>query len=197
MKNRVWEQLEIPFDSEEWRPVVGYEGLYEVSNQGRVKSLGNGKTHKTIKLLKPKYTNDGYIETSLCKDGKQKSYKIHRLIALAFVPNDDPKHKTQVNHKDECKTNNFVWVNEDGTINPERSNLEWMTPKENTNWGTSLKRRAKAISKPVKQLMSNGVLVTIWPSTMEAERNGFNHKCVSRCCLGHKKKYKGYIWKYI
>lgn len=189
-------------NNEIWKDIPGYEGLYQVSNMGRVKSLPK-KWRLKEKLLKPCFRSNScnYLFVSINK----KNYNIHRLVALAFIPNDDPEHKTQVNHKDECKTNNFVWVNEDGTIDPEKSNLEWMTPKDNTNWGTGKERsHSKQInhpneSKPVAQIATDGTIVKIWPSTAEAQRNGFSSIRISQCARGVKryKTHRGFRWAYL
>lgn len=116
--------------SEEWRPIEGYEGLYEVSNTGRVRSLdmyvkigyGNYRLHKgkVISLLKK--GEYGYIQVNLCYNGKLYKKYVHRLVAQAFIPN--PDNLPEVNHKDEDKTNNSV------------ENLEWCDRKYNMNFGT-------------------------------------------------------------
>lgn len=100
--------------------VPGYDGLYEVSNLGNVKSLRSGR------LMKRSLSSIGYEMTTLTKDGKQKTYLIHRLVALAFIPN--PENLEEINHKDEVKTNNRV------------ENLEWCTRKYNLNYGTYRER---------------------------------------------------------
>lgn len=107
---------------EEWKDVPNYEGLYQVSNLGRIKSLRdkNGKARE--KILKLKLSKFGYYQICLCKNGKQKWYFVHRLVALAFIPN--PNNLPQINHIDENKTNNYV------------ENLEWCTSKYNSNYGT-------------------------------------------------------------
>ena len=112
---------------EEWRPVVGYEGLYEVSNIGRVRSLDRFyyRLHKG-KVLSPTKDRYGYLTVTLNCNGKSKTIKIHRLVAQAFLPN--PDNLPQVNHKDEDKTNNNV------------DNLEWCTAKYNVNFGTRQER---------------------------------------------------------
>ena len=183
---------------EVWKPVVGYEGLYEVSNLGRIKSLPRRGTLGGI--IKPYLGDRGYLSFNLVKDGKSKATCVHRLVAEAFVPNDDPL-KDQVNHKDECKTNNFVWVNEDGTIDPEKSNLEWLTQKENTNWGTRNKRIAKANkngkqSKPVAQMTLDGTIIKVWPSVQETGRNGYSATHIVQCCKGKRNVHKGFKWVY-
>ena len=115
---------------EEWRDVVGYEGLYMVSNCGRVKSLkfSNGKREKIMKLSD---RGNGYLRVSLSKDGESKHYNVHRLAAIAFIPN--PDNLPYVNHKDECKTNNNV------------DNLEWCTVEYNNTYGTARERQAEKI----------------------------------------------------
>ena len=89
---------------EEWRDIIEYEGLYQISNKGRVKSLGNNKNRKE-KILSLKPIN-GYMRVFLYKNGKPKPYSVHRLVAIAFIPN--PNNYPEVNHIDEDKTNNIV-----------------------------------------------------------------------------------------
>lgn len=162
-----------------WLPVNGYEGLYEVSSFGRVRSLNYNKTGKKI-ILSPGKDTHGYLFVNLCKNGKIKNNRIHRLVATAFLPNwfDDP----QVNHIDEDKTNNHV------------DNLEWCDAKYNANYGTAIERMIKSLSKPVLQFTLNGEFVREWKSIKETERNGFG--AVDKCCQGKRKTHKGYIWRY-
>ena len=108
-----------------WKPVSGYEGLYEVSNKGRVKSLPRTSSDgKPVigKIRKLSVSTNGYLQLSLSKNGINTIYRVHRLVAEAFLPNPDKKYA--VNHKDETRTNNCV------------ENLEWMSSKENCNYGT-------------------------------------------------------------
>lgn len=101
--------------------ISGYEGLYAVSTDGRVYS------YRKKRYMKPQVERDGYLFVYLAdKDKNYKIHKVHRLVAMTYIPN--PENKPQVNHKDECVTNNDV------------SNLEWVTPKENSNWGTRNKK---------------------------------------------------------
>ena len=167
-----------------WKPVVGYEGLYMVSNWGRVKSIKFGKE----RILKPGTNNYGYLLVMLCKDGKIKGFTVHRLVAEAFLPN--PHNYPCVNHKDENKQNNNV------------SNLEWCSAQYNNTYGTRIERVAEKTtngkcSKPVLQYTLNGAFVREWESTAECGRNGFNQGNVVTCCQGKLKKYKGFIWRYL
>ena len=170
-----------------WKPVVGYEGLYEVSNLGRVKSLKYGKE----RILRPATDSNGYHQVNLCKDGKVKMYLVHRLVAQAFIPN--PHNLPIINHKDERVDNNRV------------ENLEWCTAEYNNNYGTHNAKVAKAnlnhpsMSKPVLQFTLDGQLVREWPSVREAQRlGGFDQGHISSCCSGRYKykTHKGFIWKY-
>ena len=165
---------------ETWKPIADYEGLYEVSDLGRIKSLWYGKEQ----ILKPLKTTRGYLQVCLCKDCHTKRLLVHRLVAEAFIPN--PNNLDTVNHKDEVKTNNTV------------SNLEWMSVKDNNNYGTHNKRVAESLSKQVKMFdKSTGELLTTFPSTHEAVRvTGINQGNISSCCLGKYKSAGGYIWKY-
>ena len=178
---------------EEWRTAVYdgevYEGLYKVSNFGRILSLNYHQTGKA-KLRNPVDNGHGYLKVGLSKNGEYKECYVHRLVAEAFLPN--PEGKPQVNHKDEDKTNNFVFLDEDGSVDKEKSNLEWSTPKENSNHGTRTERVAKALSKKVLQLSLNGDLIREWESTRECGRNGFDSGHVCQCCNGKQKTHKGF-----
>ena len=188
-------------DIEVWKTAVydgePYEG-FEVSNLGRIKSLDYNHTGKP-KLLKPYRDTCGYLTVKLSKNRKSKNCRVHRLVAEAFL--DNPDNLPEVNHIDEDKTNNFVFLNEDGSVDKEKSNLEWKTPKENSNHGTRNERISKAmtngkLSKRVLQLSLSGELIREWPSTMECERNGFNHSAVCNCCNGKLPHYKGFLWMF-
>lgn len=124
---------------EQWKDIKGHEGLYEVSNFGNVRSLDrvirakhNGTMLRKGRILTPFYEEKkGYYQVSLSKDGKNKKHRVHRLVASAFL--DNPHNYTDVNHKDEVKTNNNV------------DNLEWCTRKYNNNYGTKPERTRKAM----------------------------------------------------
>ncbi len=122
--------------NETWKDIEDFEG-YQISNLGRVKSLNYHRT-KRERILQQNINKVGYCVVHLCKNGKCHTFAVHRLVAIAFIAN--PNEKPQVNHLDECKTNNCV------------ENLEWATAKENTNYGT----RNERVAKTLKERKRNG-----------------------------------------
>ena len=172
---------------ETWKNIKGYEGLYQVSDQGRVKSLERkdswGRTI-TERILKPAPASNGYLVVTLYAGGKPTVRKVHRLVCQAFHQNQD--NKPQVNHINEDKTDNRA------------CNLEWCTAKENCNHGSRNIRRAKTQSKPVGQYTLDGELIKVWQSTSEAERQaGFACSNISSVANGKRKTHKGFIWRYV
>ena len=175
--------------NEIWKDIKGYEGYYQVSNFGRVKSIER-KVNKwdgirTIneRILKQNLSHNGYYFVSLSKNGKRRTYRVNRLVAEAFIPN--PDNLPQVNHKEENKLNNNV------------ENLEWCTSKYNNNYGTHNDKISKRLSKPVLQLDKNGNFIKLWESIMSIEREtGFFQGSISNCCKGKYKTSYGYKWKY-
>lgn len=171
-----------------WKPVKNYEERYAVSNMGRVKSLeritvgkDDKKYHWKECILKGIQTKEGYLQVNLY-DSKSRRNRllIHRLVAEAFISN--PENKPQVNHKNEIKTDNRV------------ENLEWMTAKENCNYGT----RNARISKPVAQYTKDGILIKVWPSTHEAGRQlELSQGNISLVTQGKRKTCGGFVWKYV
>ena len=170
-----------------------YEGLYKVSNLGRILSLNYNHTGKA-KLRNPVEMPNGYLQVGLSKNKKTKTCYVHRLIAETFLPN--PENLLEVNHKDEDKTNNFVFLNEDGSADKEKSNLEWCDRKYNNNYGTRTERFIKTMSKKVLQFSKTGEFIREWESTRECGRNGFDQGAVSACCRGERKTHKGFLWMF-
>ena len=165
---------------------LGYPN-YTITDDGKVFSLNYMHTGNKIEL-KSRLCR-GYDRITLCKDGKEKSILIHRLVALAFIPN--PDNLPEVNHKDECKTNNNV------------SNLEWCSKSYNINYGTRNERcgeknlNRKDQSKPVKQFTKDGVFLKEYPSMKEAARQtGFYKSAIVNCVKGRTKSAYNYIWRY-
>ena len=171
---------------EVWKDIRDYEGLYQASNLGRMRSLDRWVSSKNgsmqfIKgrILKLLNHNQGYLSVGLCKNNKVKTSLVHRIIAETFLPNSD--NLPCVNHKDEDKTNNNV------------NNLEWCNSEYNNAYGT----RTERCCKPVLQYTIDGKFVREWPSAMDAERNGgFSSECIYKCCKGKIKKHQGCIWRH-
>ena len=175
------------FDNEIWKDIPNYEGIYQASNMGRVKSLKRPYGLKE-KFLKPKLTRNGYYLIKLYKNSKARFYYVHRLVWEAF--NGQIPEGLQVNHINEIKSDNRL------------SNLNLMTSKENCNWGSRNERRAKKQingkkSKPVLQFTLEDVFVKEYPSLKQVKREtGFNQGNIVNCCKGKYKQMYGYIWKY-
>ena len=184
---------------EAWRTPIydgeTYEG-FEVSNWGRIKSLNYRRTGRA-EVMNTCERKNGYLQVGLSKNKETKMCYVHRLVAETFLPN--PEGKPCVNHKIEGKkgkTMNFVFFNEDGSVNEERTTIEWVTYEENNNYATRNERISKAHSKRVLQLSLSGELIREWESTHECGRNGFDQGNVSRCCNGKLPHYKGFRWMY-
>lgn len=116
-------------EKEIWKEIEVFGGNYSVSSEGRVRSNGllKGKNSK-VRILKTELSKKGYLRVGLTKDGKQKKYLVHRLVAIAFL--DNPNNLPDVNHKNECKTDNRL------------INLEWMSRRDNMNYGDRTKKAA-------------------------------------------------------
>lgn len=173
-----------------WKNIQGYEGLYQVSNLGRVKSLekqrDNGKGIYFTKEKILKLNNDkNYLGVCLFKNNKRKPFKVHRLVAEAFIPN--PDNLPQVNHKDENKQNNRA------------DNLEWCTQKYNNNYNgrqIAINKRKQIL---VAQYDCNNKLIAIFDGINEASRQtGINASVICRKCKNVDYKNKdGFVWKYL
>lgn len=159
-----------------WKNIKGYEGLYEVSNLGRVKSLNYNHTRKEG-FLKPA-DKRGYLSVQLFKNGILKWHLVHRLVASAFIEN--PDNLPQVNHIDQNKKNNKV------------SNIEWCDSQYNNTY----KGKHRKISRKVG-CYKDGKLIKVYSAMIDAEKEGFYTSNVCICCQGKAKSYKGYQWKYI
>lgn len=199
-------------ENEIWKDVTGYEGYYQVSNLGRVKSLrrmcNSNKNHTnrylSERILSPNVISKGYFRVSLQKDGVKKRYIVSVLVARAFIPN--PENKPQVDHIDNDKSNNCV------------SNLRWTTPKENANNPITRARRKEIMKGIFYPRLLHGYIdpkgekshsakkvVRIDPNTKEVKlygyirgvaKDGFNPQCVSLCCRHKYKFHRGYIFMY-
>lgn len=186
-----------------WKDIEGYEGLYQVSNWGRVKSLKFGKE----KILKPQTDINNYLRLYLFKDGKGKSFSVHRLVASAFVPN--PQNYPIINHIDENKqNNNFL-------------NLEWCNYHYNNTYnnihikrGEKLKEKYKGknnpfygkhhtdeskrkFSKPIIQCTLDGEFIKEWDSITQVKKElNIQSSNICYCCNGKRKTCGGYKWVY-
>lgn len=165
-----------------WKDVKDYEKHYQVSNLGNVRSIKNNK----IILLKP-YKNtkrSGYLEVYLRLPGSKKTFKVHRLVAQAFIEN--PNSLPQINHIDENKENNNV------------SNLEWCDNNYNIHYGTALTRMGESHRKKVAQYSLTGELINIFNSQTEAAKaTNSKQGSISNCVKGVLKKHNGFIWKLV
>jgi hypothetical protein len=166
---------------EKWKDIDGFEGLYQVSDLGRVRSSyrNSSKGLGYDKILKTRIKHNGYLSVDLCKDGIKKHYLVHRLVAIAFI--DNPLNLPIVNHKDEHKDH------------CEADNLEWCTQQYNVNYGEG----SKARNSKVRQFDFEGRLIKIWDSIKEAEALlGIKYQNISRCCRKDRRSAGGYIWRY-
>lgn len=152
------------------KDIKGYEGLYAITSCGKVWS------YKSQKFLKPGDNGIGYLKVGLWKEGKTKYRFVHRLVAEAYIPN--PENKTDVNHKNEIKTDNYV------------NNLEWTTHKENMNYGTRIAKISKAVY--CEELSKE------FSSAYEAARQlGLSQSGITMCCRGNRKTCGSYHWRYV
>lgn len=182
---------------EEWRDIIGYEGFYQISSLGNVRSLSRtywfGQNHLAQKrtkdiIMSSRKDKDGYLTVSLSKNGKRKNYKIHRLVAYHFLSN--PYNYPEVNHKDECRTNNVY------------TNLEFCTGDYNIHYGSHIARSIKAQHRtPVVGVsLTNGSKIE-YSSINDIKREGkFSSTAICLCCknkyMSKKNEYKGYVWRY-
>jgi hypothetical protein len=184
---------------ENWKDIIGYEGSYQISDIGNVRSISRaindngGKKYIDGMILKLIPTN-GYLRVALSKNSKHRKFSVHRLVAIHFIANDE--NKRCVNHKDSVRSNNHV------------SNLEWCTHSENTEHAVSkgrmvgnrnegLKNEKNVKSRRVLQISKQGVLIGEFPSLQEVNRlHGFHHANVGACARGELKTAYGFKWQY-
>ena len=172
-----------------WKDIEGYEGYYQVSNIGRIKSLSREKImpNGTLCFTKERILNlnkniNGYMSISLYKNNKRETFRIHRLVAIAFIQN--PNNLPDVNHKDENKENNCV------------DNLEWCDKTYNNNYGTKKQRQIDTRSKNVYQYTLDGVLIKKWKSVKEASECGYDYNCIYKCVTNKNNIHKNSYWSY-
>lgn len=188
--------------NEIWKPVTGYEGLYEVSNSGYVHSINrivtdiNGITYKRKGVnLKPNKTKCGYLQVGLSKNNSLMSYTVHTLVAVAFIPNTE--NKPTVNHKDGNKLNNNDWnlewaTKSEQTIHALKNNLRVMPNSWNGKFGSK-----HGASKIVIQYTKNGVPIKEFGSIIEAgDSVGIHPSGITGVCKGRYKTAGGYVWEY-
>lgn len=158
---------------EKWKDIPNYEGLYQISDKGRVKNSKN-------QILKSNKRYDGYEKVNLSKNGKKKTYYLHRLVVNTFCGESSPT--LHINHKDENKSNNFL------------NNLELCNQKYNNNYGTRGRRISKSLAKKVDQYDLNGNFIKTWNSHKEAEKvlHIFN---ISSVLSNKRRSAGGYIWR--
>ena len=171
-----------------WLPVKHYEGLYEISNLGRVKSVKryrsgvNGKPVLVNERIVRQHKNScGYMLVGLSKSGVQKQYLVHRLVAEMFIPN--PNNYLEINHIDENKTNNCS------------RNIEWCSRSYNKHYNKNALKAGTKLKKAVLQYSLDGIYITEYDSVKQAIRQtGISH--ISECCNFKLSSSGGYIWRF-
>lgn len=169
-----------------WKPIIGYEGLYEISNFARVKRLRRYKSnHSKMQfipecILKQTIMNNGYLSVGISLNCKRKCFLVHRLLAIHFIPN--PNNYSYINHIDGNKLNNNL------------DNLEWCTQQYNVihSYNNNLNKR----KKKVNQYDLNGNFIKTWDSVTEAQKY-YKNSSISAVCLNKRKSASGFIWKYF
>ena len=195
MKNKEFIKS-VSLDGEEWRDVLGYENLYSVSSKGRIVSKERvvptfwGTRTIPPKLLNPSIKKDGYCHVILCNGKNRKYVKVHRLVAIAFIPN--PKCLPMIDHIDRNRHNNEV------------ENLRWCTLSENMNNPLTIEhcrqlntgRERKEQYKPVVAL-KDGIVVKQYDSIKSAIKDGYRGCAISNVCAGRDNSHYGYKWMFL
>ena len=179
----------------QWKPIRGYEGLYEVSDYGDVRSLdreviqgargGSSSTHiYKGQMLKPRKQYNGYMTVNLAKNGTFQRVSIHRLVGYHYL--EKPSGKDCINHLDGNPENNHV------------SNLEWCTQSENIQYAYDKGTKTPPHQKKVGQFDLDGNLIAVWISEAEASRSlGLHQSNIGKVCRGERNQTGGYIWRFI
>ena len=174
-----------------WKDIKEYEGLYQISNLGNIKSVNKKDSlgrKVNGKMMKPIKRKDGYLDITLHKNGEAKHFLIHKIVAKTFIKNKN--NYKEINHIDENKRNNNI------------DNLEWCDRSYNINYGKANKSRRKKLlnkrGKKIAQLDNNKQIIKIFPSLMQTVRElKLNKSHLSQCCNGKRKTTGGYYWQYI
>lgn len=185
--------------SEIWKDVKGYEDLYQISNEGRLRSLDkmvlcrNGHRRKVPgRILKPRILSNGYIQYMLSEDGIKKYFYAHRLVAIAFIPNGEGL--PEINHRNEIKTDNRV------------ENLEWCNSSYNNRYGTKIERQntntnrdyTKNNMRKVNQYALDGQLIAQYEGIRIASKvTGIPEQSISKCCRKIMHQTHGFKWGYV
>ena len=169
---------------ETWKDVKDFENIYQISNKGNIRALNYNNKKGCVQNLKVDVSKqNGYCYIRLCNGNTNKHFRVHRLVAEAFIPN--PDNLPQVNHKDENKQNNCV------------DNLEWCSQQYNMNYGTRIKRGSQNRKKGLLQLDLHNNILQKWTSGLDAqEALGIQRSHISQCCNNKRKTAGGYKWRW-
>lgn len=186
---------------EKWKPIPGYEGFYEASDMGRIRSVAHYIKHPRNnsmplivkgKIRKPRYDKNGYAILNMTKDGKTKTNKVHRMVAMAFIPNPDNYH--QIDH-----INGKVYDN-------RIENLRWCTTQQNTKYRDEKyqigeRARYKPLCKETGMVFNSTYDASFWLMKNGYAKKSTNYKTISKsirdCCIGRYKTSYGFHWTYI
>lgn len=163
-------------NTEIWKDIKGYEGLYQVSNLGRVRSI-----KRNIIMKQKKNKRNGYLQITLHKNCLGKTFNSHKLVALAFIKNPKPEQYNQVNHINEIKTDNRI------------ENIMWCDNKFNCNWGN----KTETVKKAIEQFTRSGQFIKRWNSLTEVEEKlGYRKSNISACANGKLPHAYNFLWSF-